>query len=83
MKLLFQNSQGKERIVAEVDSFKEACEEMDKFMEERNFESYYKRVWEHDGRLKVDCGSWSEFFFVEGCTLDDLHNEQKMLKEER
>ena len=33
MKLLFQNSQGKERIVAEVDSFKEACEEMDKFME--------------------------------------------------
>ena len=80
MKLLFQNSQGKERIIAEVNSFAEANEEMDRFMDERNFKSYYKRVWDEDGRIKVDVGSWTEFFFVEGFCLEDVHKEG--LKEE-
>lgn len=78
MKLLFKNSQGEERVVAEVNSFAEANEEMDRFMEERNFKSYYKRVWDEDGRLKVDVGSWTEFFFVEGLCLNDVHNEQEV-----
>lgn len=65
MKLIFQNSEGKERVIAEVDSFEDACDEMDKFMEERNFKSYYKRIWEKNGRLIVDAGSWSEYFIVE------------------
>lgn len=76
MKLLFQNSNGSERIIADVNSFEEANEEMDKFMEERNFKSYYKRLWDEDGRLKIDVGSWSEFFFIDGCCLEDVHKEE-------
>lgn len=82
MKLLFQSSDGNERLIAEVGSFAEANDEMDKFMEERNFKSYYKRVWDESGRLKVDVGSWSEFFFVEGCCFDDVCKEQEDLNEE-
>ena len=76
MKLLFQNSQGKERVIAEIDSFEEACSEMDKFMEERSFNSYYKRLWDRDGRMIVDVGSWTEFFIIEGYTLEDVYKEQ-------
>lgn len=81
MKLLFQNSQGEERVIANVDSFSEACEEIDKFIDERNFKSHYKRVWEQDGRLKFDVGSWTEFFFLEDCCLNDTrkHKEQESL----
>lgn len=77
MKLLFQSSNGSERVIAEVNSFAEANEEMDKFMEERNFQSYYKRLWDRDGRLMVDVGSWTEFFIVEGYNLEDVHKEQE------
>lgn len=77
MKLLFQSSNGSESVIAEVNSFAEANEEMDKFMEERNFQSYYKRLWDRDGRLMVDVGSWTEFFIVEGYNLEDVHKEQE------
>ena len=77
MKLLFQNSQGKERVIAEVDNFDDAVKKMDKFIEERNFKSYYKRVWEKNGRLVVDVGSHTEFFIVDGCSFEDVHKEQE------
>lgn len=75
MKLLFQSSNGSERVIAEVNSFAEANEEMDKFMEERNFQSYYKRLWQHGDRVYVDCGSHCEFFVIEPCTMEFIHNE--------
>lgn len=82
MKLLFQSSDGNERLIAEVGSFAEANDEMDKFMEERNFKSYYKRVWDDgENRLMVDVGSWSEFFILEPCCLDDVHKEQGELND--
>jgi len=82
MKLLFQSSNGSERVIAEVNSFAEASEEMDKFLDEHSFKSYYKRLWEEDGRLKIDVGSWSEFFFISGCCLDDVHREQETCDKE-
>lgn len=82
MKLLFQNSLGKERVIAEVDSWVEANDEMNRFMEERNFKSHYKRLWDDgENRLMVDVGSWSEFFILEPCCLDDVHKEQGELND--
>ena len=69
MKLIFQNSQGKERVIANVNSLAEADNEMNKFMEERNFKSPYKRLWEHDGRVIVDVGSHYEYFIMDPCTF--------------
>lgn len=65
MKLIFKNSQGKERVVANHKNEQEAIDEMRKFCEDRNFTIYYIRSWEHDGRKIFDVGSWSEFFCVE------------------
>ena len=41
MKLYFENSQGKERLIAEVANEEEAYKEINKFCEERNFKIYY------------------------------------------
>lgn len=69
MKLYFQNSQGKERVIAEVENEEEAFKEIHKFLDEHNFKSYYTRSWMANGRKKYDVGSYSEFFYL------DMENE--------
>lgn len=64
MKLYFENSQGVERVIAEVANEEEAYKEINKFCEERNFEIYYVRTWMSNGRKKYDAGSHSEFFYT-------------------
>ena len=83
-KLIFQNSQGIERWIADCDTWPEVSDAINKFIDQCNesrpenkrFKSYYKRTWEEDGRTKIDVGSWSEFFFWEG-TTDDYFNHNK------
>ena len=66
MKLLLRSSNGNERIIAEISSLDEANIEIDKFLEEHNYISYYRRLWnESDNRMVIDVGSWSEFFVLE------------------
>lgn len=64
MKLYFENSQGVERVIAEVANEEEAYKEINKFCEERNFEIYYIRTWMSNGRKKYDVGSHTEFFYL-------------------
>ena len=64
MKLYFENSQGIERVIAEVANEEEAYKEMNKFCEERNFEIYYVRTWMSNGRKVYDVGSHTEFFYL-------------------
>ncbi len=68
MKLYFKNSQGKEWLIAECETVNDVGKEIQKFLDDHNCKSYYSRSWEVDGRIKIDVGSWSEFFFVEGIT---------------
>ncbi len=65
MKVIFQNSQGKERIIAEVESKEQAFEQIYKFLDEHNFRSYYMRECNENGRIKIDVGSHTEFFYLE------------------
>lgn len=71
MRLIFQNSRHEERMIAEPSNVEEAHKEMNKFMDEHNFKSYYTRVWEENGRLKFDVGNHVEFFFLEGITFEE------------
>ena len=64
MKLYFENSQGVERVIAEVANEEEAYKEINKFCEERNFEIYYIRTWMSNGRKVYDVGSHTEFFYL-------------------
>ena len=74
MKLLFQNSRGKERIIAEPSNREEVNKEINKSLDDHNFKSYYTRVWEADGRLIFDVGSWSEVFILEGISFEEWSN---------
>lgn len=64
MKLIFENSYGKERVIAEPKNEEEAFEAIHTFCDERNFRIYYIRTWEHDGRKTFDVGSHTEFFHL-------------------
>ena len=63
MKLIFQNSYGEERVIAEVQNEQEVIKEINKFLDEHNFKSYYIRTWMRNKYEKVyDVGSHLEFF---------------------
>ena len=64
-KVIFENSKKQEKEIGTAADMNDAYKIIDKFLDEHNFKSYYKRVWEENGRTKVDVGSWSEFFYVE------------------
>ena len=66
-KVIFENSRKEEREIGTSADMNGAYKIIDKFLEEHNFKSYYKRVWEENGRTKVDVGSWSEFMYIEKC----------------
>lgn len=66
-KVIFENSRHEEREIGTAVSMDDAYSVIDKFLDEHNFKSYYKRVWEENGRNKVDVGSWSEFFYIVKC----------------
>lgn len=69
MKLYFQNSQGKERVIADVENDQQAMKAINDFCAERDFKIYYTRVWEEEAdgkrRMVYDVSSHSEFFFLD------------------
>ena len=71
MKLFFQNSRSEERVIAEPSNREEVNKEINKFLDDHNFKSYYTRVWEADGRLIFDVGSHTEFCRGEGMDFEE------------
>lgn len=72
MKLIFQNSRGEERVIAEPTDKKEAVKEINKFLDDHKYKSYYMNVCEcEDSKLRIDVGSWSEFMVIEGMTFEE------------
>ena len=76
MKLYFQNSRGVERLIAELSNREEVVKEINKFLDDHNYKSYYTRVWEDDGRLVFDVGSHTEFFILEGMNFEEWTNNK-------
>lgn len=65
MKLYFENSYGKRRVIAAPRTEEEAYEIIHAFCEERNFRIYYVRTWVNSEGAKVyDVGSHTEFFYL-------------------
>lgn len=61
----FQNSRGQERAIAQVNNFNDVFTVISNFLADHNYKSYYVRSWEENGRIKIDVGSWSEFFYTD------------------
>ena len=70
-RLFFQNSKGEERLIAEPLNREEVNKEINKFLDDHNFKSYYTRVWTENGRLIFDVGSHTEFFILEGMSFEE------------
>ena len=78
MKLWFENSRGKKRIIKDpCNTWKEVNIAIDEFIADCNaryplnkkhpFVRYYTRVWKtQDGQTKIDVGSHTEFFYWDG-----------------
>ena len=77
MKLIFQYSNKEEILIKESDSKQELIDAINNFLYEKGYKTYYTRVWEENGRLKIDFGSWSEFFFIDGMTYQDWIKKEK------
>ena len=52
------------RVIGEADTVKECHQIIMKFLDEHDYKSYYQRMWVEDGKVVVDVGSWSEFFWI-------------------
>ena len=76
VKLIFQNSRGEERVIAEPSNREEVNKEINNFLDDHNFKSYYTRVWEENGRLIFDVGSHTEFFILEGMSFKEWLNNK-------
>lgn len=63
-RIIFENSRHEEREIGASVDMEGDYKIIDKFLDEHNFKSYYKRVWEESGRTKVDVWSWSEFLYI-------------------
>lgn len=74
MILKFENSAGVKRTIAEVKSEPEALQEINKFLKERNYKSYYTRTITIDPyHTMYDVGSHTEFFhLVTPCVLIEI-----------
>lgn len=65
MKLYFENSYGKRRIIAEPETEEEAWNKIHEFCHERRFHIYYVRTWKaQDSATVYDVGSHTEFFYL-------------------
>ena len=71
MKLIFKNSRGKERVIAEPTNGDEIFKEINKFLDDHNFKSYYSRSWDNEDGITIDVGSHSEFFVLREISFSD------------
>lgn len=77
MKVEFEDSYGKRRVIAEVKDSNEARRTMMKFLENRNFRSYYQRYTVINNEVQIDVGSWTEFFWFTDMSADELKEFDK------
>lgn len=67
MKLYFENSAHKRRLLGEYATEQEAVIRMREFLREHEYTSYYTRTWinpQNEQEKIWDVGSWSEFFIT-------------------
>ena len=77
MKLFFKKDGCEEILIAEPSSKKEVVETIKSYLKENNYQYYYMSLWEEEGRLFVDVGSYTENFFVEGISFEEWTKEKK------
>lgn len=65
LKFVNTHDSSRTRVIAKVKTEQEAFTEINKFLKEHNYKSYYTRIWYEDNIKKHDVGSYTEFFHLE------------------
>ena len=81
--LWFQNRNNKRYLIANVETFKDVFRSINEFIDqcnenrpkEKQFKSYYTRIYTSEGLTELDVGSWSEFFYTDLKYNGDVNNE--------
>lgn len=64
-RLLYGIDQETAKPIAVCDTMEQATVRLHRFLDERNIQSYYTRMWtQEDGITVIDYGSWSRFFYI-------------------
>ena len=72
-KLYFRNAQGKDQFLGEFSNLKEINQTIKNFLGNKNIVSFYFRRWiSAPDHMKIDFGSYSEFFIIKGLTEELL-----------
>lgn len=70
----FRRSDGEDEFLANCSDFYTVNEVVKHFLDKHNYKSNYSRMWKSaPGVLKIDVGSYNEFFFVKG-PIDNILN---------
>ena len=78
MNLYFRDRYGNKRLIASNLQFdKEIWKNIQKFLDEHNFKSYYVRTWYANGFTWYDVGSHSEFFLLDANMMVEYEDEQE------
>ena len=64
--LYFQNIKGEEKLLGSYETVHDVDKAISDFLKEHNYKSYYSRYWNSGDRVKIDFGSHTQFFLVEG-----------------
>ena len=67
---------GKSRIIGNAETIKECHQIIMKFLDDHNYRSRYQRMWIEDGKVAVDVGSWSEFFWISRADCSSMAFEE-------
>lgn len=80
IKVIFKRSNGERVDLKVVNDTKEAFDVINEFLESHNFKSYYTRMWEEDGMIKLDVGSYTEFFYLEPMDISPQELRERILE---
>lgn len=64
-RVIFKDKNDNEREIGVTVGFDKAYQLINNFLEDHNYKSYYTRFCGEDGRIQVDVGSWTEYFYIE------------------
>ena len=60
----FGTSREKSRVIGKADTIKDCHQIIMNFLDYYNYKSRYQRMWLEYGKIIIDFGSWSEFFWI-------------------
>ena len=77
MLLYFENSKGQKKLISNPVTVKDLWTEINRFLDEHNYKSYYTRINFDEKEWVIDVGSHTEFFIVKNFDDEDLDEIRK------